>query len=158
MKPKHHMGASTPILMLLMLLGLVLAACGASSDPAATSEPGDQAQADDPVEVEVTLDEFKIEMSKTRFQAGVPYRFVVTNNGEMAHELMLLPPVEPGAMDMEEMDGMAVAMLEDEELTSGATVEKTVTFPDPGEGSLEAACHLPGHYEAGMKLPIEVTG
>jgi len=140
------------LVAMLMAFGLALTACGSSG------APSDQAATGEPEEVEVTLDEFKIEMAQTRFEAGTPYRFVVTNNGEVAHEFMLMPPVEPGATDMEEMDEMAVAMVENEELTPGATVEKTVTFPDPGEGSLEAACHLPGHYEEGMKLPIEVTG
>lgn len=148
----HYMRTPTPITILLMVLGFVLAACAGSGTKS------DQAQAGDSAEVQITLTEFEIEMSQTRFETGVPYRFVVTNSGAVAHELMFMPPVQPGAMDMEEMDEMAVAMFEDEELPPGSTVERTITFPNPGQGSLEAACHLPGHYEAGMKTPIEVTG
>jgi len=141
---------TTP-LVLLLGLGLLLTACAGSA-----AIPEDPAPSD-PAEVKVTLSDFKIEMSQTEFQTGVPYEFVVTNNGAVAHELMLMAPVEDGTMDMEEMDEMAVAMFEDEELTPGVTVTQTITFPAPGDSSLEAACHLPGHYEAGMRLPLTIT-
>lgn len=149
-------------LRMVLLLGAVtigglLTACGGSTT---TDEPTTNAggsNATSPIEVTVTLTEFAVDMSQTEFEAGVEYRFVVSNEGAVPHELMFLPPVEAGAMDMEEMDEMAVAVFSDEDLEAGATAEQTFSFPEPGEGSLEGACHLPGHYEAGMKTPITVT-
>lgn len=148
--------------MVLLVLGVVtvgglLTACGGSTT---TDEPTTNAGGSDttsPVEVTVTLTEFAIDMSQTEFEAGVEYRFVVTNQGAVPHELMFLPPVEAGAMDMEEMDEMAVAVFSAEDLEAGATAQQTFIFPEPGEVSMEGACHLPGHYEAGMKTPITVT-
>ena len=61
-------------------------------------------------------------------------------------------------MDMAEMDKMALAMIETDELMPGKTQTFDYTFAKPApSGSLEFACHTPGHYEQGMKLlPIAV--
>ena len=91
------------------------------------------------------------------FEVGQPYHFVVENRGVLAHEFMILEPIEPGAMDMEEMDAMAMYVVEEENLEPGATYEFDYTFGSDAAGmSLEFACYLPGHYEAGMHLPITV--
>ena len=138
-----------------LAIGLALSACGGGASP--TSQPTGQVGTVAAIEVTVTLSEFAVEMSQTDFEAGQPYRFVVTNDGAAPHELMFVRPLEPGSMDMGEMDEMAVAVFHADDLPAGATTTQTVTFPTPGEGSLEGACHLPGHYEAGMKLAISVS-
>lgn len=110
-------------------------------------------------EVKITLTEFSIESSITDFQVGVPYRFVVTNQGLVNHELMIMPPLEEDmmGMDMHELDEMALAMIEEDELTPGTTKSFDYTFAEPAPaGTLEFACHTPNHYEEGMKLPIVV--
>lgn len=112
-------------------------------------------------EVKITLKEFGIESSMTDFQTGVPYRFVVTNAGAVEHEIMLMPPVETDsmgmAMDMADMDKKALAMIPASDLSAGATASFDYTFTEAAsQGSLEFACHTPGHYELGMKLPITV--
>jgi len=61
-------------------------------------------------------------------------------------------------MDMGTMDQMALAMISADDLTPGATKSFDLTFRDAAStGTLEFACHTPGHYEANMKLPITVT-
>lgn len=110
-------------------------------------------------EVKVTLTEYAIQSSVTDFQVGVPYHFVVTNAGQVNHEFMIMPPLmeDQMGMNMEEMDKMALAMIEADELTPGKTQTLDYTFTEPApSGSLEFACHTPGHYEQGMKLPITV--
>lgn len=111
------------------------------------------------VEVQVEANEFSFESSITEFEVGVPYRFVVASIGQLEHEFMIMPPSSEDAttMDMEELDEMALAMIPEDELPAGATktVEYTFTEAAPA-GELEFACHVPGHYEAGMKLPIVV--
>jgi len=58
---------------------------------------------------------------------------------------------------MEAMDEMALAMIEEDELPSGATKTLDYTFTEPApDGTLEFVCHVEGHYEAGMRLPITV--
>ena len=115
-----------------------------------------------PEDVAVTLGgaagEFTISASQTTFHVGVPYRFVVTNAGQVPHELMIIPPMPMGQMQMEGMHHMALGLIDEEDLPPGATQTLDITFTAPAPmGTLELACHLPGHYEAGMHLPIAVV-
>lgn len=133
------------VLVVLIAAGMLLTACG-----------GQRAS-----EVKITLTEFGIESSVTDFKVGVPYHFVVTNEGQVEHEIMIMPPLMEDqmgmAMDMEELDKMALAMIEANELPAGATASFDYTFSGPASaGTLEFACHTPNHYEQGMKLPITV--
>lgn len=96
----------------------------------------------------------------TEFQTGLPYRFIVTNEGLVNHEFMIMPPLsEPMGMhmDMEQMDEMALGMIEADDLAPGSTrtIEITFTGPSPAD-MFEFACHTENHYEEGMKLPITV--
>lgn len=136
------------VFALLVVAGLLLTACSGQNNVA-------------PVEVQITLTEFGIQTSLTEFEAGVPYRFVVTNTGTVEHEFMIMPPLtedEMGmGMDMGEMDQMALAMIAASDLQPGATVSLEFSFTETAPaGTLEFACHTPGHYEANMKLPITV--
>lgn len=132
------------ILVLVGGLILVVAACGGSSN-----------------EVHVTTAETStgqtITSDVTTFTAGETYHFVVQNDGQIPHEVMIVQPIEAGSMDMEEMDDMALYVVEEDDLEAGDTVEFDYTFPDDAVGTdLEFACHIAGHYEAGMHLPITV--
>ena len=136
---------SNKILFVLVLAGLLLTACGGSKA----------------TEVKITLNEFGIESSTTDFQKGVAYHFVVANEGTVEHEMMIMPPVIPDSMgmtmDMGEMDKLSLVMIEASDLPAGATASFDYTFTESApDGSFEFACHTPGHYEAGMKLPITV--
>ena len=130
---------------ILIMAGLLLSACGGA---------GKQ-------EVKVTLTEFGIESSLTDFKVGVPYQFVVTNTGSVNHEFMIGHQLAADhmskGMSMEELDKMALAMIAESKLTPGASVTIDYTFQEPAAaGNLEFACHTPGHYEAGMQLPVTV--
>jgi uncharacterized cupredoxin-like copper-binding protein len=140
-----QMFAFKKALVVLAVAGLILTACG-----------GQRA-----TEVTITLTEFGIKSSQTTFEVGVPYRFVVTNEGAVEHELMIMPPLTEDQMDMNmdmhELDELALAFIEEDELPSGATATLDFTFTEPApDGTLEFACHTPNHYEEGMKLPIIV--
>ena len=52
---------------------LFLSACGPSTNP------------DGSVNVDVTLTDFRIESSLDTFEVGVPYHFIITNEGEDEH-------------------------------------------------------------------------
>jgi uncharacterized cupredoxin-like copper-binding protein len=111
--------------------------------------------------VNVTLTEYKITASQTTFTTGVKYHFVVTNQGQGSHELMLMPPVN-GDMgmgsNMGDLDKMALARVDESHLPPGANQSFDYTFTDPAAtGKLEFACHVGDHYEMGMRLPITVT-
>jgi uncharacterized cupredoxin-like copper-binding protein len=128
---------STLILATLVIFSTVLAACGPS---------GSSSKA---VEVQVTLTDFKVESSLTTFSVGTPYHFVITNKGSVAHEIEIMPP----AGDAKQ----ALLSVGEKDLQAGASkaVDYTFTTAAP-EGTLEFACHIAGHYEAGMHLPIVV--
>jgi len=119
--------------MVLGVLAVVLAACGPKG----------------PTAVNVTLTEYKVEMSKTSLPAG-PVKFTITNEGSIVHEIVLEPG---GAVDAPlEADGK-VAEVEDLQPGQTLTLEWTIDTP----GQYQLTCHLPGHYENGMKTGFEVT-
>lgn len=112
-----------------------------------------------PKDVAVTLSDYQIDAEQTAFEAGKTYRFVITNEGTLNHEFMVMQPMMGDMeMSMEEMDAMALGMVEADELTPGTTQTLEITFTEPAEvGTLEFACHEEGHYEQGMHVPISVS-
>ena len=140
------MFTSKKLFVVLTIVILMLTACGSQGNSN---------------EVKITLTEFGIESSQTSFEVGVPYHFVVTNNGAVEHEMMVMPPLTEDqmgmGMSMNQMDEMALAMVEASELQPGKTASFDYTFTESApSGTIEFACHTPGHYESGMKLPITV--
>lgn len=131
------------ICAIVVFLVAVLTACGGSSS--STNQ------------VNVSLSDFKIQSSQTTFTVGKTYHFTVTNSGQTNHELMIMPPMS-GQMPMSQLDQMALYHINASDLPPGASKSFDYTFPSSAvQKPLEFACHLPGHYEAGMHLPIAVT-
>ena len=92
----------------------------------------------------------------TEFKVGVPYHFVVTNAGTIPHEIMLMPPLRADQIDTK-LAEMALVHIGRDQLQPGSTASFDYTFTEAApSGTLEFACHLPGHYEAGMRLGITV--
>ena len=118
------------------VLSVLLAGCGGA---------GTVAGSDD---VTVTMSEFEFGSSRTTFTAGTRYRFVLRNAGGVAHEWAVVPR---GAVDEQQV----LTEVEEDDLPSGATVTAEFTFPRAGE--YDFACFVPGHFAAGMKLPVTVV-
>jgi uncharacterized cupredoxin-like copper-binding protein len=134
------------LVSILLLAAIGLAACGGSASGAAPK----------PVDVTVTLTEFKIESSLTDFKVGVPYHFIVTNSGTVAHEFRIMPPSN-GTITQDEAQQTTLASISSADLTPGSTKTLDYTFKQAAPaGALELACHTPGHYEAGMHVAITV--
>lgn len=136
------------IFIVLAAVSLLLTACGGQKSAETT-------------EVKITLTDFGIESNVTEFKVGVAYHFTVTNAGVVEHEFMVMPPLMEDhmgmEMDMHELDEQALAMVPASDLPAGATATFDYTFTEAApDGTLEFACHTPGHYETGMKLPIVV--
>ena len=134
--------------LFLISLTSLLAACGGAGG---SSGPSGSRQ------VQIAESEFKITSSVTTFSPGTTYRFVVTNNGQAAHEFMIMPTgMNMPGMSIDDMHKTALAMIDS--VAPGETKTLDYTFASPAsEQNLEFACYLPGHYEAGMKLPIMIN-
>jgi uncharacterized cupredoxin-like copper-binding protein len=93
------------------------------------------------------MGEMSFETTDSVFTAGVPYRMVLRNEGQMPHEWAVVP-----RGDAEE--SRLVFEVEEGDLAPGATVIREFTFPEAGE--YDFACYMPGHYEGGMVIPVRV--
>jgi nitrite reductase (NO-forming) len=91
--------------------------------------------------VEVSMTEFAF-AAPTSVPAGT-VTLRISNAGVAPHELALSPA---GA-------GHAGHLAETGDVAAGATAELTVDLPP---GTYELACHIPGHYEAGMHAVLRV--
>lgn len=120
------------------LLALAAAACG-GSEPAKAR----------PAEVQITLTEFKTEPSLISFEKGKTYRFNIENQGKLAHEWSVAPRGSAGHLEM-------LTEIGADQLPPGASVSVEYAFPSSIPGPLEFACHVAGHYEAGMHIDIEM--
>lgn len=128
---------------IFLLAAVILAACsGGSSSSGATT-------------VNLTLTDFKIEASLTTFKVGVPYHFVVKNTAAMPHEVWI-DPID-ASLTADTAKAKALAGLGPDVLVAGATQSFDYTFTQayPAD-AIEFACHIPGHYEAGMHTAIVV--
>lgn len=129
---RSRLGGALLSSSLIALLVLTLSAC--ASTPTAKT----------PVEVQVTATEYKFD-SLTTFSVGTPYHFVITNKGTLGHDWMI---IARGEKD----ETKSLVEVEDSDLQPGKSVTKDYTFTQAG--NYEFACHVEGHYEAGMVLPI----
>jgi uncharacterized cupredoxin-like copper-binding protein len=164
------------LLPLTALALLFLSACApqspAQSGPtlSAAGKPGSSAQSapattpvsqpvssDSGAEVDVTLADNTIQSSVTTFKAGVPYRFIIINNGRHQHNFNINPPVTvAGSLDA--ALSKALLSVDQNQLPIGGGTTVTYTFPASAVGQeLEMSCLIRRHYELGMRLSITVT-
>jgi hypothetical protein len=99
MKPRRALGAA-----LLLLVAALLAACSASTSPSSgvSATPAGQHQ-----DVQVTVHDDWMDLSQATFSAGRPYHFVVTNQGTLPQECMIMPH-EMGQMPMGDLRHQAL--------------------------------------------------
>jgi len=137
---------------MISLVVLLITACGGS-----TTSPAANPSATSPAPktvVTVTLSDFKIASDLTQFKVGVPYHFIVVNKGVTEHELMIAPPMTAG-MTLEQIDDAQLFEAPDIEVGQSKIVDYTFQA-SALNGKWEFACHEPGHYESGMKLPVAI--
>lgn len=123
-----------------MLIALVAAACGGGAEQTA----GDAGPAVVGNEIRIAgTDDFRFQPARVTVEAG-SYEIVFENKGVNLHQLAL-----SGQGEHEEPHHG-----DTHEVSSGKT--KTIEV-DLEAGTYEYACHVPGHYEAGMKGTLTVT-
>ncbi len=156
------------IVLVLLFVGMILFGGGhgpgrhtaSSSGIENSGDVGGPADADEAARmVQVTtLDTMTFEPSSIDVAAEETVTFLVTNSGQITHEFTLgdAAAQQEHADKMAEMDG---EMVHDEPnsltLQPGETKQLTWRFGDAG--TLEYACHEPGHYEAGMRGEITIN-
>jgi len=156
------------VLVSIAVAGLLLmAACGtgASTKPPATqaaptaSGSGTQAgsSSSGETEVDVNLADNTIQSSLTTFKVGVPYRFVIINNGNHLHNFNINTPVDKAGSEDAALNTALLTVAQDK-LPIGGGTTVTYTFPASAVGQdLEFSCLIRRHYEDGMRLAITVT-
>ncbi len=89
-------------------------------------------------------DDLKFDPSTEAAAAGETVSFVLVNAGTVTHEFQVGPAA---AVAANTVDGKKVVEVAD--INGGHVAELTYTFP--ATGAYAFACHVTGHYEAGMR-------
>ncbi len=118
-------------------------------------QPGNAEQVQRTIAI-MALDTMKYEPSMLAVKAGETIQFVVTNAGKLTHEFVIGDPQEQRAHAemMKKTPGMVHEDPNALSLEPGET--KTLIWQFGPSGRVEVACHVPGHYEAGMIGQIKV--
>ena len=102
------------------------------------------------------LDTMRFAPGKLQFARGETVRFVVRNEGQAEHEIVIgtAEDIVRHRQAMQRDPDMAHAAPHMAHVTPGAKEELVWKFDRAGQ--FEFACLLPGHYEAGMRGTITV--
>ena len=121
-------------------------------------EPADASEADRTIEVRVD-NELAFEPDEFEVATGEVVTFRITNSGDIEHEFVLGDEQAQQQMadEMGEGDGHAHSGEMSNAVTvhPGEETELTWRFPDEATTVL-VGCHVPGHYEAGMRGTVTV--
>ncbi len=144
------MSSRLTTLICAALLLLLSSACGGGSAEGNTlGEPGDASAVDRTIQLEA--DEFEFSMEAIEVEAGETIEFVVTNVGEVQHELSIgMDHAHHSAGEHGAGTGSTGA------INPGDSATLVWSFPDAGE--TQFACHIDGHDRQGMVGTLTVTG
>lgn len=124
-------------------------------------EPASAEQATRTVSIKAR-DSMSFSPSTIRVEKGEAVRFVIKNVGELQHSFTLGTPSSQRQHEKEiqgmELERMASHMADDPNglvVQPGETGTLTWRFTSPE--TVQFACHIPGHYPAGMKGSIKVA-
>jgi uncharacterized cupredoxin-like copper-binding protein len=128
---------------------------GGEHGPSAAGQPGDESQVDRTVEV-TAYDSMSYKPDSLTVKPGETIRFVVTNAGKIRHEFVIGTPEEQREHEqmMQQMPNMVHEDPGSATLEPGETQGLVWQFSNPGV--IEFACHVPGHYPAGMVGKVQV--
>ncbi|HSK96814.1 MAG TPA: plastocyanin/azurin family copper-binding protein [Euzebyales bacterium] len=109
-----------------------------------------------PGDVTVTLgiEHSLFDPARVRVTEGTRVRFVVDNTDPIGHELIVGPP-DVHARHSGGTHGQHPAVPGEVSVDPNRRAVTTYRFDEAG--TVEFACHLPGHYEYGMRGEVEVT-
>ena len=108
--------------------------------------------------IRITATDFRFLPAALNIRTGRTVRFDIINRGQLEHEFVLGDVIEQRAHD-KEMAVMPNMPMDDPNgvsIPAGKTATLIWTFTRPGK--LQYACHVPGHYAAGMFGQLNVHG
>jgi len=130
---------------------------GAHGDAHASmaGKPGNPAAVSRTIKISA-LDTMRYDTKDIQAKPGETVRFVITNAGKIKHEFTIGTREEQmeHAKMMASMPGMKHEDGNSVSLEAGETKELVWQFGKAGP--VEIACHVPGHYEAGMTAKVSV--
>jgi uncharacterized cupredoxin-like copper-binding protein len=102
----------------------------------------------------------RFEPDRLEVKAGETVEFVFTNDGAAEHEAVIGDEKLQMSQEGDGMSGHAGGHQGSEKvprvvLSPGRTGKLTYTFDEPGEVFI--GCHVPGHWQAGMKPAVTVS-
>jgi len=120
-----------------------------------TGRPGDPANVSRTIEVTMD-DSMRFTPDQFKIKAGETLRFAVRNTGVLSHEMVIgsMAELKEHAEMMRTMPTMQHAESNMLTLAPGQSGDIIWQFGKPG--TIDVACLVPGHLEAGMKGLIEV--
>jgi uncharacterized cupredoxin-like copper-binding protein len=101
-----------------------------------------------------TTDTLRFAPDSFTVRAGETVAFEITNLGSVPHEFVIGDASEQLAHEREMASGAMAAEPNAVDVAAGQTARLVYTFSQPG--SVEIACHVAGHYAAGMRGTITV--
>ncbi len=118
-------------------------------------QPGDPKKVSRTIEINMN-DNMRFTPDKATIKAGDTVRFVVKNQGKLNHELVIgsMAELKEHAEMMRNMPAMKHAEPNMLSLAPGQQGRLVWEFDQPG--TIDFACLVPGHMEAGMKGKIQV--
>lgn len=134
------------VTVLVTGVGYALAA-GAANPERVPLGPGE-------VTVEIDIHHSRFQPDRLAVVAGTRVRFLVVNGDPIHHELITGgPEIHIRHATGTEAEHPSIPG----EVTVGPNGSAITTFTFDETGTFEFACHLPGHYEYGMRGQIEVV-
>lgn len=134
-------------------LALALAACGVVAYAAYASAGPDSSKT-----IDIVINHSTFDVSSLEIDEGDTVTFVLHNEDPIDHEFIV------GNREVQNVHEKGSEADHDERPTevtipAGETVETTITFDAPLSVAdpLLFGCHLPGHYDYGMKGVIDLT-
>jgi uncharacterized cupredoxin-like copper-binding protein len=117
--------------------------------PAAMGHPGDPTKVTRTIEV-VMDDSMRFTPNEIPVKAGETIRFSVRNTGQVTHEMVIgtMAELKAHAAEMQRMPGMVHADPNMVTVAPGTIGTLVWLFDQPG--TVNFACMVPGHMEAGM--------
>jgi uncharacterized cupredoxin-like copper-binding protein len=140
---KNKMKNKISLLGILLLMFLPLAQAGTLTAPE-KAKPNERI-------IRITALDIRFDKTQLSVRAGETVRFIVTNKGRLTHEFTIGDAKEQAEheKEMQRMSGMAMPD-EPNAITLKSGETKSLIWTFGSKPVVEFACHVPGHYAAGM--------